>query len=85
MGRLGGFDPEKFVGKQACVMLLRKIIYDNISKLSCYKNTQTNWFVAEKMYETIAQLKSSEVSAKDLELAMQSERGSLKVKLADII
>ena len=37
------------------------------------------------MYETIAQLKSSEVSAKDLELAMQSERGSLKVKLADII
>lgn len=85
LDRLGGFDPEKFVGKQACVMLLRKIIYDNISKLSCYKKTAKTIGFAEKMYETIAQLKSSEVSAKDLELAMQSERGSLKVKLADII
>lgn len=85
LDRIGHLSPEKTLGKQACTLLLRKIIYDNIASLKCYKKTAKTIGFAEKMYETIAQLKSSDISADDLRFSLETSKLSLKAKLEDII
>lgn len=85
INRLGFVSPEKMVNKQVCVLMLRKIIYENLSKLNCYKKTAKSIGFAEKMYETISQFKSSNVTFEDLKLSLESKSESLKAKLEDII
>ncbi len=85
LDRLGDISPEKTLSKQAAVILLRKIIYENLSKLSCYKKTAKTIGFAEKIYETIAQFKSSDVSPEELSLALSSTAKSLRAKLEDIV
>lgn len=83
--RLGFVASENIVSKQICVLLLRKIIYDNLSNLNCYKKTAKTIGFAEKMYETISQFKSSNVTPEDLKLSLATKSESLKAKLQDII
>lgn len=85
ISRLGFVSAENIVSKQVCVLLLRKIIYDNISKLECYKKTAKTIGFAEKIYETIAQFKSSNISPEDLKLSLETKSESLRAKLQDII
>ena len=85
INRLGFVSPENIVSKQVCVLLLRKIIYDNIDKLNCYKKTAKTIGFAEKIYETIAQFKSSNVTPEDLKLSLDTKSASLKAKLEDIV
>lgn len=85
INRLGFVSAENIVSKQVCVLLLRKIIYDNFDKLKCYKKTAKTVGFAEKIYETIAQFKSSNVSVEDLKLSLETKSESLKAKLDDII
>ena len=85
INRLGFVSAENIVSKQVCVLLLRKIIYDNIDRLNCYKKTAKTIGFAEKMYETISQFKSSNVSVEDLKLSIQTKSASLKAKLEDIV
>lgn len=85
INRLGFVSPENIVSKQVCVLLLRKIIYDNIDKLNCYKKTAKTIGFAEKMYETIAQFKSSNVMPEDLKLSLDTKSASLRAKLEDIV
>lgn len=83
--RLNAVSKEKIVSKQALIILIRKIIYENIDKLVCYKKTAKSVGFAEKIYETIAQLKSSGVSPEDLRLTLQTKSEALKSKLEDIL
>ena len=85
LSRVGKIAPEKVLNKQVSVMLLRKIISDNASKFVCYKKTARNVNFAEKIYDTIAQFKSSNVSPEDLLRGMSGYSSSLKSKLTDII
>lgn len=85
LSRVGKISPEKVLNKQISVMLLRKIISENAKNFVCYKKTAKNVNFAEKIYETIAQFKSSNVSPEDLLAGMNGYSGSLKAKLTDII
>lgn len=85
ISRLGFVSAENIVSKQVCILLLRKIIYDNISRLECYKKTAKTIGFAEKMYETIAQFKSSNVTPEDLMSSLETKSESLRAKLKDIV
>lgn len=85
INRLGFVSAEKTMSKQICILLLRKIIYDNYENLKCYKKTAKTIGFAEKIYETIAQFKSSGVSADDLKLSLETKSDALKAKLEDIV
>ncbi len=85
LGKFNNVPKEKIISKQTAVMLIRKIIYDNLDKLDCYKKTAKNINFAEKIYETLQQFKSSDVSVEDLKTALEGCDNSLKAKLLDII
>ena len=85
INRLGFVSAEKTMSKQICILLLRKIIYDNYENLKCYKKTAKTIGFAEKMYETISQFKSSGVSVEDLKLSLATKAEALKAKLEDIV
>ena len=70
--------------KQSCIMIVRKIILDNLKDLVCYKKTaQTNGF-AELVYGTISQLKSSNISVDEFYNMSEVASPSLKIKMQDI-
>jgi len=84
LSRIGGVNEQEIVSKQTCLMLLRKIILENIDKLSCYKKTAKTIGFAEKIYETIAQFKASSLSQADVQNIADSASGALKSKMQDI-
>lgn len=85
INRLGLVKDENIANKQTSTMILRKVIYDNFDKLVCYKKTAKTSGFAEKIYETISQFKSSDVSPDELEFSLETKNESLKQKLKDII
>ena len=85
ISRLGFVDSNKIVTKQTCIMLLRKIIFDHIAELKCYQKTAKTVSFAEKVYDTIQQFKSSNVSVEDLKSSLSSCSKSLKNKLEDLV
>ena len=85
ISRLGFVDSNKIVTKQTCVMLLRKIIFDHISELKCYQKTAKTVSFAEKVYDTIQQFKSSNVTVGDLKSSLANCSKSLKNKLEDLV
>lgn len=85
LDRLGNVPYDKILSKQTLVILLRKIIIDNYKRLTCYKKTAKTVGFAEKIYDTIAQFKSSGVTVDDLKLSLATKSEALKEKLTDII
>lgn len=85
INRLGLVKDENIANKQTSTMILRKVIYDNFKNLVCYKKTAKTSGFAEKIYETVSQFKSSDVSPDDLELSLETQNESLKQKLKDIV
>ncbi len=83
--RLGFVSNEKIVTKQTCVMLLRQIIFDHIKELKCYQKTAKTISFAEKVYDTIQQFKSSNVTPVDLRANLEKCSKSLKAKLEDLV
>ena len=84
LSRIGEIKESEVVSKQTCVMLIRKIILENIDKLSCYKKTAKTIGFAEKIYDTIAQFKASSLSPQDVKAIADSSEGALKSKMQDI-
>ncbi len=82
---IGKVPREKVLSKQACVLLLKKIIYENYDKLTCYKKTAKNPNFAEKIYDTIQQIKSSDISKEELLKLKNTRNKALLSKLEDII
>lgn len=85
LSRIGGIEEQEMVSKQTCVMMLRKIILDNIDKLVCYKKTARTIGFAEKIYDTIQQFKSSSYSLEDVKNLANNAEGALKSKIQDIL
>ena len=85
INRMGFVSPEKIVSKQTCVMLLRKIIFDNMNNLKCYQKTAKMVGFAEKIYDTIQQFKSSNITVEDLKEKIGGCSNALKAKLEDIV
>ncbi len=85
LNRFGLISPEKVINKQTCIMIIKKIISENVNNLFCYKKTSRSVGFAEKVYDTIQQFKSSEVSPEDLKKVALTCTKSLKLKLKDII
>ncbi len=83
--RLGFVSQDKIVTKQTCVMLIRKIIFDKASEFKCYQKTAKSVSFAEKVYDTIQQFKSSNVTVQDLKDNLQKCSKSLAAKLKDLI
>lgn len=84
LSRVGKISETELVSKQSCVMILRKIILDNLDKLSCYKKTAKTVGFAEKIYDTIQQFKSSSYSLDDVKGLANKASGALKSKMTDI-
>ena len=85
LDRIGAVPPEKLLSKQAAIILLKKIIYENLDKLDCYKKTAKTIGFAEKVYDTIAQFKSSEVTPEQLLTVLSTTKKSFCSKLKDLI
>lgn len=84
LSRVGRVGLDTVVSKQTCVMILRKIILDNVDRLNCYKKTAKTIGFAEKIYDTIQQFKSSSYSLQDVWNLAKNATGALKLKLSDI-
>ncbi len=72
------------LSKEAGVMIVRNIILNIASDLRCYKKTASSIGFAENIYETIAQLKSSQITPLELSLVSKNCKAGLKIKLEDI-
>ncbi len=72
---------EKLLSKEGSAMAVRRVLKD--LRLKRFKQTKTN--LAQKLYELIALLKSSNVSCEQLENATLNCSGVLKEKLEDIV
>ena len=85
ISRLGCISPSKIVSKQTCVLILRKIASKLKDELGCYGKSAKTIGFAEKMYETIQQLKSSGITPNDLKKALDTDNESLRLKMQDIL
>lgn len=72
---------DKLLTKEGSAMAVRRVLKD--LRLKRFKQNKTN--LAQKLYELIALLKSSNVSFKQLEEATNNCSGVLKEKLLDIV
>lgn len=74
-----------FISKQTGVMLTKKIIIDNYDSLVCYKKTAKTTGFAENIYDTISELKNSNVTPNEYGKNVKSGLTSaLNLKLKDI-
>lgn len=73
---------DKYLSKQAGIMVLTKIIFDNASKLVCYeKGIHNNGFV-EGIYEIISQLMYARIKSQNIKTEKMPP--ALKDKMTDI-
>lgn len=75
---------DNYIPKEAGVMIVKKLILDNYNKLVCFKKTAKTMGFAEKIYDTISELKNSRVSPEDYPLNVDKIETSLNIKLKDI-
>lgn len=75
---------ENFISNEKGVMIVKKIILDNIDSLVCFKKTaRTNGFASE-IFETISGFKNSKILPSDYEKFSANVNKSLEIKLRDI-
>lgn len=72
------------LSKEAGVMIVRNLIMNLSSSLMCYKKTAGTVGFAENIYETIQQLKSSNISPIELSETAKKCATALRIKLEDI-
>ena len=84
LSRISPVATSQVLSKTASIMIVRKMIINNLNNFVCYKKTATTNGFAEVIFETISQLKSSGVSVADFYQMIDSVRPSLKIKMQDI-
>ena len=73
-----------YISSEAGAMVVKKIILDHIDELVCFKKTaKTNGF-AKQMFDTISELKNSDVKPEDYYSISSGFESSLNIKLIDI-
>ena len=84
LSKISKFNASKVLSRSASIMITRKVIIDNMKDFVCYKKSaNTNGF-AEVIFDTISQLKSSNVSVADFYEMISTVGLSLKIKMQDI-
>lgn len=73
-----------YLSGQAGIMVVKKIILDNLEKLVCFKKTAKTMGFAAQIYDTISQLKNSNISPDDYDKMAEGVGSALKIKLQDI-
>lgn len=77
---------DNYLPKESGVMIIKKIIIENQTKLVCFNKTAKTTGFAEKVFDTISNLKNSGVTPEDfLKKANNKVNQSLKVKMQDIL
>ena len=74
---------EKYLGKTAATLVVRRIIEENPNSLVRLKRGTAN--LAVNVYNIISQLKAAKVTVDDLKSVVENEQGAFKSKLADIV
>ncbi len=77
---------DNYLPKESGVMIIKKIIIENQDKLVCFNKTAKTIGFAERIFDTISNLKNSGVTPKDFEKKANNKvNQSLKVKMQDIL
>ena len=76
-------DIKEVLDKQSGIVLIQKILFENNDKFKVFKNMYKKVGFAEKLYSTIMQIKSSNVTIDDLSLC-GSDEAILNAKLDDL-
>lgn len=84
LSRIAPVASSQVLSKSASIMIVRKIIINNLDNLVCYKKTASTNGFAEVVFETISQLKSSGVGVSEFYDMINSVRPALKIKMQDI-
>ncbi len=76
-------DPSMTISKTGSILLIHKIMNDNIDKLSVLKSKAYSFTYAENIFRTIAQLKASKITAQEM-LDFRSSDAQLNDKIQDL-
>ena len=77
----------KVLSKESSVMMLRKIVADLSSELTCFKNALATPNIAVVLYELISQLESAKVTPSDLSALLSKDESlslALRNKIKDV-
>ena len=75
---------DKYLSKENAILIIRKIILDNLDKLVCFKKSAKKIGFAEIIYDTISQFKASQINAIEAQSLAASVPPALKIKMQDI-
>ncbi len=76
---------DNYLPKESGIMITKKIIIENIDNLVCFNKTAKTIGFAERIYDTISNLKNSKVLPEDFKLKMMNVNESLRIKMQDIL
>lgn len=76
-------DKEKTISKLGCIILVHKIMNENIQKLKELKSKAYSFTYAEEVFETISQLKASKISCEEMK-KFSSANERLENKIQDL-
>ena len=74
-----------FLSKEGTVMLLKKVIDENIEKLIYYKNIASSIGFAKEMFAVIASISSSNISIEDFRASLKDMEENRRAKFSDIL
>lgn len=76
-------DKEKQISKFASIVLIHKILNENVDKFTILKNNLYSFPYAEEIFKTISQLKSSKITSEEMK-SFQSGNANLENKIHDL-
>lgn len=76
-------DKSKQISKVGSILLINKILNDNLEKFSIFNNKSYSFSYAENIFRTIGQLKASKITAEEM-LKFSSSDEQLNKKIADL-
>ena len=76
-------DKEKTISKLGCIMLVHKVMNENINSLNSLKSKAYSFAYAEDVFKTISQLKASKISFNEMK-KFSSSNERLESKIHDL-
>ncbi len=76
---------DNYLPKESGIMIVKRLIMENLDSLVCFNKTARTIGFAERIYDTISNLKNSNVRPEDFKLKMTKVNESLRIKMQDIL
>ncbi|MBP3630389.1 MAG: exodeoxyribonuclease V subunit gamma [Clostridia bacterium] len=76
---------DNYLPKESGIMIVKKLIMENMDSLVCFNKTAKTIGFAERIYDTISNLKNSNVRPEDFKLKITKVNESLRIKMQDIL